>query len=411
MRIRSVIIALLACLTMQAQDINGTWKGKLSVGPQTLTLVLHVDKAQQKVTLDIPEQAAEALPLTVKALTADSLNATFDQAGFAIEGKLKDGKISGSFAQGAFGTPITFEPGAVTYNRPQEPRAPYPYTTREVKFTNHKAGATLAGTLSLPVGYKAGQKVPVALMVTGSGPENRDEEVFHHKPFLVIADYLARHGVATLRYDDRGMGESTGPADSTITTADLAEDAAAGVEYLRSQGLFSKVGLIGHSEGGGIGYMLASQGKLDFLVSLAGPAGKMDQILMLQLNGLAHAQGMKTDIIHSVEEARTQFIQMTGDTPATRYMLDWDLTPYVRKTTCPVMAVNGEKDLNVPAVSTMTTLMLNLPKNPKNLMKVYPGLSHSFQPSATGNPLDAINIETTFSEDVLKDMAAWIQGL
>lgn len=400
---------LLACLTMQAQGITGTWKGKLQAGPQTLTLMLHIDKAKQTVAFGVVEQGVESLPMTVKALTDDSLNVGYDQLGISIIGKLKAGKLACSFAQGAFGAPVTFEPGDVSYNRPQEPREPLPYATREVTFRNAKANVTLAGTLSMPVGYKAGQQVPVALMVTGSGPENRNEEVFHHKPFLVIADYLARHGVATLRFDDRGVGASTGKQDSA-TTADFAEDAAAGLAYLRTMKEFSKVGLIGHSEGGAIAYMLASEGKTDFIVSLAGPAGRIDEMMVLQLNAISKAQGATQDVVHNAQEARQALLQ-TGDTPWLRYFLDMDLTPYVRKATCPVLALSGEKDLNVPAYSTLTSLTLNLPKNPKNKLKIYPGLSHCFQPSATGNPLEAVNIETTFSEEALKDIADWINGL
>lgn len=406
-KITAMMVALFLCITLQAQELSGVWKGKLQVGPQSLTLILHLDQEAQTASLDVIEQGATNIPMSVTVLTNDSVNASVDQAGINISGSLSHGKINAMFCQMTFVAPLLLERG--TLARPQEPKAPYPYETKEVKFENKAGGASLAGTLTFPIGYTQGQKVPVALMVSGSGQQNRDEEIFGHKPFLVIADHLARHGIATLRYDDRGVGGSTGPVDSA-TTADFAQDAEAGLAYLHSLGCFSHVGVIGHSEGGAIAYMLASEGKTDFIVSLAGPAGKIDELMVLQLNGLARAQGATADIVHSPEEARQTLLHQ-ADNAWMRYFLNMDMRPYIKKVNCPVLALSGEKDLNVPAAATMTSLMFNLPKNPKNKMKVYPGLSHTFQPSQTGNPIEYSSCETTFSEDVIRDMVEWIQSL
>ena len=301
------------------------------------------------------------------------------------------------------------EAGEVTVNRPQEPKPPYPYKTRDVSFDNPAAHATFAGTLTYPTTYKAGKRVPVVLMVTGSGAQNRDEELFGHKYFLVIADYLARHGIASLRYDDRGTAKSTGVYKGS-TTKDFADDARCGLSYLKSLKEFSRVGIMGHSEGGAIAFMLGAERKPDFIVSLAGPACKLDTLMMTQLNGLGRAQGLQKDMVQNVADAR-KFMLAQDSSVWTRYFLDMDLTPYVRAVKCPVLAVGGDKDLNVPTKLNVPALQNNLRKNKKNMIKTYPGLGHTFQPMATGNPTEAFNVEETFSPEVLADICTWINKL
>ena len=391
----------------RAQSIgDGSWKGTLKAGQQELTMVLHIDMAAREVKMDVIEQGAMGIALTVNHLSEDSLNVSYPQLGMVYAGKYHDGQIKGTFMQRLFMTALNLEPGEVVYRRPQTPQPPYPYITEEVTFENPAAQATLAGTLTYPVGYQKGKKVPVVLMVTGSGAQNRDEEVFLHKPFLVIADYLARHGIASLRYDDRGYGQSTGDF-SQATTMDFARDAACGLAYLRGLKRFSRVGLLGHSEGGAIGYILGSEKKCDFVVSLAGPAGRIDSMMVLQLNGLAKAQGASGLVVKDCQGAR-QYMLKTGDTPWMKYFVDMDLTPYVRKTRCPVLALGGENDLNVPVVFNTPQLEANLPKSKKkkNKVKVYPGLNHFFQ---HGSPTDVVNIEETISEEVLADIVEWIR--
>lgn len=402
------LLMLFVSLTLSAQPLDGTWKGKLKAGPQTLTIVYHIDTPKKTVTMDVEEQSASGIPMDVHFLTDDSINIAMPQLGITYAGRLKDGKIDGTFVQQTFSAPLVMERGEVSFNRPQEPKAPYPYTTEEVTFTNAKAPATLAGTLVYPVGYKTGKKCPVVLMVTGSGPENRDEELFHHKPFLVIADYLARHGIASLRYDDRGVEQSTGEA-SQATTADFAEDAKAGLTYLKGLGKFSKVGILGHSEGGAIAYMLGSEGVPDFIVSLAGPACKIDTMMVAQLNAIAKTQGATGDLVANTNQAR--FILLSqSNTPWMKYFLDLDMAPYVKATKCPVLALGGDKDMNVPVSINVPALKQYLPKNKRNVIKTYPGLSHLFQHSATGSPQEAVNIEETIAPEVLNDIAAWINN-
>ncbi len=401
-----LILMLTALIQVSAQSFNGTWKGVLTVGPQKLTLILHVSEAERSAKLDVMEQGAKGLPLTVNVMENDSLNVVMTQIGLHYAGRLRNGVIEGTFSQNGFTTQLIFNKGEVVLKRPQEPKTPFPYRVEEVKFDHKEANVTLAGTLTFPEGYKEGQKVPVVLMVTGSGPQNRDEELMGHKPFLVLADRLARHGIASLRYDDRGTGLSTGDF-SSVTTAALATDALAGIKYLRGLKKFSCVGILGHSEGGSIAYMLGAGGNADFIVSLAGPACKVDTLMMLQLNKLSRLQGAKEDVAHNVSETRQLLLSQDGG-PWMKAFLNMDFSQFLKSVKCPVMALGGSNDLNVPAEFNMKVLKSKLPSNSKDFIKIYPGLNHLFQHSSTGNPLDYVNIEETMSEEVMNDVCTWI---
>ncbi|MBA7487913.1 MAG: alpha/beta hydrolase [Prevotella sp.] len=401
-----LILMLTASIQVGAQSLDGTWKGVLSVGPQKLTLILHVSETERSAKLDVMEQGAKGLPLAVNVMENDSLNVAMTQIGLHYAGRLRNGVIEGTFSQNGFTTQLIFNKGEVVLKRPQEPKPPFPYRVEEVKFDHKEANVTLAGTLTFPEGYKEGQKVPVVLMVTGSGPQNRDEELMGHKPFLVLADRLARHGIASLRYDDRGTGLSTGDF-SSVTTAALATDALAGIKYLRGLKKFSCVGILGHSEGGSIAYMLGAGGNADFIVSLAGPACKVDTLMMLQLNKLSRLQGAKGDVAHNVAETRQLLLSQDGG-PWMKAFLNMDFSQFLKSVKCPVMALGGSNDLNVPAEFNMKVLKSKLPSNSKDFIKIYPGLNHLFQHSSTGNPLDYVNIEETMSEEVMNDVCTWI---
>lgn len=404
-----LILMLTTSVQVGAQSLDGTWKGVLSVGPQKLTLILHVSEAERSAKLDVMEQGAKGLPLTVNVMENDSLNVAMTQIGLHYAGRLRNGVIEGTFSQNGFTTQLIFNKGEVVLKRPQEPKPPFPYRVEEVKFDHKEANVTLAGTLTFPEGYKEGQKVPVVLMVTGSGPQNRDEELMEHKPFLVLADRLARHGIASLRYDDRGTGLSTGDF-SSATTAALATDALAGIKYLRGLKKFSCVGILGHSEGGSIAYMLGAGGNADFIVSLAGPACKVDTLMILQLNKLSRLQGAKEDVAHNVAETR-QLLLSQDSGPWMKAFLNMDFSTFLPLVKCPVMALGGSNDLNVPAEFNMKVLKSKLPSNSKDFIKIYPGLNHLFQHSSTGNPLDYVNIEETMSEEVMNDVCTWINNV
>ena len=406
-----MMLGVLALAATQSfgQQIAGPWTGQLDLGAQKLTLVLHFDKdasGKDVCTMDSPDQSAKGIPATLNFISADSVNIAVPSIGMTYAGKLSEGELKGSFSQMGMNLPLDMKPGEVKHNRPQHPVEPYPYQTKEITFQNEAANACFAGTLVYPEGYKEGDKVPVLIMVTGSGAENRDEEVFDHKPFLVIADYLARHGVASLRFDDRGVGKSTGSMEGA-TTKDFADDVLAGIEMLRGLKQFSKVGVLGHSEGGSIAFMLGAKQKVDFIISMAGVGAKGDTALTAQANRTYELMGVPMQV--NVAQYRAQVAQLNS--PWLNYFLDYDPVPDIQGTRCPVLAINGDKDVQVVSSLNLKGIEMALPKNKKNLVKEYPSLNHLFQHCTTGLPTEYAGIEETISEEVLGDIATWIIGL
>lgn len=401
------LFAVITAMAVKAQEIEGSWMGKLDVGGISLNIVFNfTNTADGKLacTLDSPDQGAKGIVAEVVNSDPAKLKVTLAAINATYEGKLTDGELQGTFTQNGYSLPLTLKPGTVVKrNRPQTPQPPYPYVTEEVSFRNGDV-ATLAGTLTLPVGYDAKKPVPVVIMVTGSGFQNRDEEMLEHKPFLVIADYLAHHSIASLRYDDRGYAKSTG-SFSHATTEDFMQDAAAGIMWLRSQGKkFSKVGVIGHSEGATIAFMLAAKGKADFIVSLAGTGVKGDTILAEQTNLLMERQGTAQRV--TVQDIRNQVA--TLGTAWQKYFIDYDPAAAIAATHCPVMAINGTKDTQVTTELNFSVIERLLPKNKKNLLKRYDGLNHLLQHCTTGYFDEYAQIEETIAPEVLSDIAEWI---
>ena len=386
--------------------MDGVWTGKLNVGPQTLTLVLHVAheaSGNAVCSLDSPDQGAMNIPVKSDYCSADSISISLEQLGLSYQGRLKGDEIVGTFTQGAT-FPLTLKRGEETLKRPQIPVEPFPYKTEEVTFTNATDKATLAGILSYPTDYKKG-KTPVVLMVTGSGQENRDEEVFGHKPFLVIADYLARHGVASLRYDDRGFGKSIGGDVKHATTADFARDAASGIEFLRTLKCFSKVGVLGHSEGGSIAFMLGAKGKVDFIISMAGIGVRGDTALTAQANRLLELSGQPMRL-STLQYHVNAYMKKS---PWLNFFMDYDPSGDISKALCPVMAINGERDVQVISSLNLIGIKAHLTENPKNFVKEYPALNHLFQHCTTGNVSEYRMIEETISPEVLEDIVRFIK--
>ena len=388
------------------KPIEGDWMGKLNLGPQSLTIILHVNcNAQGEVEciLDSPDQGAKGIAVETDYCSSDSISVSLASLALSFQGKLKGDEIVGTFTQGQ-SFPLILKRGEEKLNRPQNPVAPYPYKTEEVAFKNVADGATLVGTLSYPVGYKKG-KTPVVLMVTGSGQENRDEEIFDHKPFLVIADYLARHGVATLRYDDRGFGKSTGGDVEHATTLDFMRDAASGVDFLRTSKQFGKVGILGHSEGGSIAFMLGAKGKVDFIISMAGIGVKGDTALTAQANKILELTGQSMRF--STHQYRMNAI--IERSPWLNFFIDYDPSGDISKTLCPVMAINGSRDVQVIPSLNLMGIKAHLKPNSKNIIKEYPSLNHLFQHCKTGNVLEYRMIEETISPEVLEDIVRFIK--
>ena len=413
---KTIITALLTfvALTGQAQvnpttALLGSWSGKLKAGAMSLTLVLHLEQADGYViaALDSPDQGAKGIPTFKEFLSDDSIAVKVENIGMTYRARLKDGKLNGTFMQNGYSFPLVLERGVPEVKRPQHPQPPYPYETEEVTFRNEADNATFAGTLTWPVGYDKKQKPTVVLLVSGSGQQNRDEELFEHKPFLVIADYLARQGIATLRYDDRATGASVGGDVANATSKDFARDAAAGIDFLRNRKAFGKVGILGHSEGGTIAFMLSAQKKVDFVVSLAGPGVKGDTLLVAQSNRILELSGQPANL--TVDDYRQQV--STQQMPWLKWFTDYDPSDDIRQTRCPVFALNGERDCQVISSLNLTAIQRLLPSSKQNLAKEYPALNHLFQHCTTGLATEYSQIEETISAEVLSDIAQWIKGL
>lgn len=407
------ISAILLAITadIKAQTPDGQWSGDLVLGQgKNLPLVLNIGTGSDGkpcCTLDSPMQGAEGIKTEVNVLTADSINITVPDIAATYAGRVTKDVITGCFTQMGMPFKLDLKRGGVMMNRPQTPQPPLGYTTQEVSFENKAAGAVLSGTLTWPEGYDGKKPVPVVIMVSGSGLQNRDEEVFGHKPFLVLADRLARNGIASLRYDDRGTGKSTGDA-SKATTSDFMKDAAAGMELLRSMnGKFSRVGVIGHSEGGLIAFMLAADGRTDFIVSMAGTGVKGDTIIAGQSNDALRRTGRPANV--TATDIRKQ--AETDGNAWLRYFVDYDPADVIASTTCPVMALNGTMDTQVRPRLNLDRIKSLLPHNAKNSIKEYDGLNHLFQHCTTGFADEYGTIEETMSEDVMKDIAGWINSL
>lgn len=379
------------------RPIKGDWHGQLNVGPEPIELVFHID--EKRCSLDVPVQGAFGIVGTVQSTNDESIEIMFQSIGGSFRGKLKSGQLQGSWHQGLCTIPLTLAEGKPTIRRPQNPMPPFPYRTENVVFEN--ADALLCGTLTEPDDKTA--DTPVLLMITGSGPQNRDEEMFNHRPFAVIADFLARHGIATLRYDDRGVGESKGKTKG-ISIEDIMIDAESGIDFLHKR--FARVGALGHSEGGTVAFMLAQKGKVDFIVSLAGSALRLGDVLDDQLRmRLKSAGKTEQEIVKELTRAKRAFLKDEG---VSRY-LAYNPIAAIRATHCPVLALNGEKDTQVVYDKHLPILRENLV--PKEIMtiKSYPNLNHLFQHCESGEYIEYARIDETISPEVLLDIASFIK--
>lgn len=425
-----MILALMsvAAVTLKAQ--TGAWTGKLKVSGVELALIFNI--GEESATLDVPDQGAKDIPVEVSRDAVGGITLNVPAINASFKGLWAGKVIAGTFTQHGMSFPMTLTPGAPVVRRPQTPVGPFPYATEEVSFTN--GDAVLKGTLTLP--ENCDRKTPVLIMVTGSGLQNRDEEMFSHKPFAVIADAFARAGIATLRYDDRGFGESTGDV-VLCTTEDLKNDALAGVKLLRSR--FERVGVIGHSEGGTIALMLAGERQVDFAVSLAGMIVSGAETLLAQNRRAFESAGLPESEVEAFARLlsdtftaiRTRAPLPSADnyditdalrknyaaalpsfrTPYMEFFLGLDLSASLSGITCPVMALNGAKDTQVQCDRNIAALEAGLPSNSRSVIRAEDGLNHLFQHCVTGEVSEYKNIEETFSPKVLSEMIAWIKTL
>lgn len=422
----SIVLTMLA-FTVNAQE--GAWNGELDVMGSKLPLVFNF--SPNGCTMDSPSQNAKGIPAEKTVTDDGTIKVTVGMIGATFEGKMADGEIKGTFTQNGYPLPLTLKAGKLAVKRPQTPVPPFPYKEESVSFTN--AGYTFNGTLTLPENYT--NETPVVLMVTGSGQQNRDEELFEHKPFAVIADALARQGIASLRYDDRGWGDARSVKFMNFTVEDFCEDAAAALPLLRKR--FSKVGVLGHSEGGTIALILAAEGKADFIVSLAGMAISGKETLVMQNRQAMSAIGLPKETVdtycNSISKALDEIasgkkaseINIDGmpealkpitikslqqaDTPYIRHFLNIDVSELLSKIKCPVLALNGTKDTQVDCTANTIQLERGL-TNCKHTIKKVDGVNHLFQHCTTGNVIEYQQIEETIAPEVLQTITGWINS-
>lgn len=427
--IRTLLILLNLIIGVSAVfSQTGVWSGDIEAQGIKLPLVFHFD--DNHPTVDSPAQAVTGIPIVVSKIEPDSISVSIPAIGASYNGKCREDEIVGMFKQRGIEFPLRLIPGDRVLKRPQTPAPPYPYGQEEVSFSN--GDAVLRGTLTLPAGFN--RDTPVLIMVTGSGLQNRDEEIFEHKPFAVIADALARNGIASLRYDDRGFGESTGDAVN-CTTEDLKNDALSGINMLRQR--FEKVGVLGHSEGGTIALMLGADHEADFIISLAGMVISGEETLLQQNHQLLSQSGFPQPIVDEYCEylsmafkgddsllKKLETSSLPNDlkqnltaglsqlrSPYMRYFLSLDIRDKLDKINCPVLALNGTKDSQVFFESNLNPLNEGLPANELNKVLPMDGLNHMLQHCSTGSVNEYATIEETISPEVLEIITQWIKSI
>ena len=445
-----------------APPVGGDWLGTLTVPGGSLRIVFHITEANGGLaaTMDSPDQGAFGIPTGAVRVAGDSLTIEVPAVAGRYTGQVRGDTIAGTWSQfgASFPLVVVRTQEAAAPKRPQHPQPPYPYDAIDVTIPTDDPGVTLAGTLTRPFGDGP---FPAVVLISGSGPQDRDETLFGHKPFLVIADALTRRGIAVLRYDDRGHGGSTGNF-AAATTADFANDALAAVRYLRSRADIdpARIGLIGHSEGGIVAPMAARRSDdVAFIVLLAGPGVPFEELLPVQMERIALADGASPDVAANTRRGTRRLMEIARDTPdrneaATkmraaleemiealppdqrerygptpqmreaaiaqqiaffnspwvRFLIGHDPAEDLRRLRIPVLALNGTLDLNVPPDINLPPIRRALREagHPASQVHELPGLNHLFQPAKTGLGREYATIETTFDPVALDIMGDWI---
>ena len=440
-------------------EVTGIWQGMLSISGTNLRIVFKISRdslGALTATMDSPDQGATNIPVSKVLLEGNKIKMEVGVAKGIFEGTINPdfSTIEGEWKQGGLSLPLTLKRVKKTPEiiRPQEPKKPYPYIEEEVVYENKEAGIKLAGTFTRP---KSSGPFPTVLLISGSGPQDRNETVFGHKPFLVIADYLTRRGIAVLRVDDRGVGKSTGSFKGA-TSEDFASDVLAGINYLKSRKDVDKgkIGLIGHSEGGIIAPMVAVRSPdVAFIVMIAGPGIPGDSLLLLQAATIGRAGGASEEEIKKNRDLQVRIFDVVRNekdnkiaerklkkifedavaemnekerasiseesinaqikqvlSPWFRFFITYDPEPTLEKVKCPVLAVNGEKDLQVPPEENLNAIVdaLKAGGNRNYTVKELKGLNHLLQPAKTGSPAEYSKIEETISPTALKVIGDWI---
>lgn len=437
--------------------LDGAWQGNVVRNGVPLRLILRVTTGANGTvaSLDSPDMLAMGLP--VADLARDGASVSFAvpagqsryRATLAPDGSGMTGTWSRTGSPDAEVTLVRGAQAAASPpRRPQTPHPPFPYRAEEVRFDNARApGVTLAGTLTLPPGRGP---FPAAILITGSGPEDRDETIFGHKPFAVIADRLSRAGIAVLRVDDRGVGASTG-SQTGATSADFATDANAAFAFLRARPEIDPhaIGFIGHSEGGMIGPLaMRDNPETAFLVLLAAPGTPIRQLMEAQRRAIGHSLGqsdaeldramvvqdaffaaaisgedaaaaaarlratLTDDMLRAAgtpSSARDQLVRMAAD-PWFRSFARYDPVPALARIRVPVLALNGSLDEQVVARENLAGIRAALSGNPDATVRELAGLNHLFQTARTGSPGEYVDIEETFAPAALDLISDWIRS-
>lgn len=455
------LFALIITATLTAQDISGTWHSLLKYPGGQLRIDINISNTGNgyAVKFDSPDQGAKGIPTEQVSFKDNLLTWAIPQAGIRYSGKFENNAIKGTFSQGEGSLPLDFGREAVKVvvaKKPQEPKEPFPYKSEDVTFKNEAADVTLAGTLTTP---KTAGPHPAVILITGSGAQNRDEEILGHRPFMVLADYLTKNGIAVLRYDDRGIAASTGDF-ATATTADFATDAQAAFAYLKTRKDISakKIGFAGHSEGGSVAAMAAAANpEVNYIVLIAGSVLPGDQQMLLQNYILGKANGMpEADLtklgainrkVYDVIKAETDLKVMKTKVAAVmnselkpillkQGITEPDIAQYIEvqsrelaspwysafikgnpgaaleKVKCPILAINGSVDLQVEPKANLTAVEKAAAKAGNKNVRVIEmqGLNHLMQESKTGKPAEYGELEQTFSPIAMEAIGTWIKA-
>jgi len=456
------ITLFLTCFSfiLLSQEIEGKWQGLLKVQGMELTIVFNISNEEDSLiaTMDSPDQGAFGLTVQEVNFKDNQLNLSMNTPPIQYEGILNSsGEIEGIFNQAGYDFPLVLSQEEVKKSnkkKPQEPVEPFPYSSEDITFENKSAGIKLAGTLTMPT---EGNYFPAVVLISGSGAQDRDEALLGHKPFLVLSDHLTKQGIAVLRYDDRGTAKSEGDF-STATSADFKTDVASALDYLKSRKEIDadNIGLIGHSEGGIVAPMVSVESKdVAFIVLMAGTGIRGDELLLRQSELIGKASGMsdaelKTArefnrgaydiIVNTINEASIReelkkyleesvtknpelatanglreeiFVnQVLGQltSPWIQYFLKHDPAKVLKEVDCPVLAIIGEKDLQVPSEVNLDAIEVALEEggNTQYIVKELAGLNHLFQEAKSGSPSEYAQIEQTIAPQALELMSSWI---
>ncbi len=456
MNTKKMIAALLLMLVafsanVRGQNFNGSWSGVIDVG-QSLTIVFNIEQTSDgvEITWDSPDQGAFGLPATA-TISGNELNVDMPASPRAsYKGILEGETLNGTFTQGGYSFTLNMKrTGAVQNTRPQETAIEgdtnKPYRNEDVTFTND--GITFSGTLSLP---SKGSHFPAVVLVAGSGPLDRDEEAFGHKPFLLLADALSRNGFAVLRYDERGVGATIG-GDPGAPSEPLATDAMAALRYLKTRPEVdaTQVGFVGHSEGGLIAVMNAAKhpDEVAYIVSLAGPGVPGKELGMTQTQLGFKAAGLEfgedlmklneefytiiateTDSVTMCNKLANYFHEQEGNPalqlylkgaspeqyiklyalPMVRCVFQYDPTENLKRVKCPMLAINGTLDCQVACENNLDGIKRYVPHA---TVKAYDGLNHFFQTCTEWKGSANYGaIHETMSPEVLKDVTEWLKN-